>query len=160
DGRVEIAGFDGRFKGVMIERPGFDTQMLSFTEQASSPLVATLPQTRPLEGRFIFPKGVEIDPSRAIVLFTDATETTIPCKNRSKDFADSPTFAFWQQSLPKIDHEGRFRISGVPEHGRARLRVKGFPDIPLMYAPAAPSKEAKPVPQTGIIKFEIPLTVG
>jgi hypothetical protein len=159
DGHVEISGFNGLLKGVSIEKPGFANQTLVLSEQATSPLVATLHDTVTVEGRFIFPKGERVDPAKAIVLLEVSSERMSPCKNQVKGNGE-PLCGFWQEFSPKVDCDGRFHISGALDHGFGGFHVKGFPDIPLLFAPPAPSKGPKPDPQGGIVKFEIPLIRG
>ncbi len=94
------------------------------------------------------------------MLFQVASEKAFPCKKREKDQGNSPLFGFWQEFSPTVDHDGRFRIAGVLDHGTGRFHVKGFPDIPFLFAPPPPSRSPKPVPQNGIVKLEIPLIRG
>ncbi len=159
-GRAEIPGFDGRFMGVKIEKPGLDAQTLLLTDQALPPLVATLHETRSLEGRFVFPKDERVDASKAIVLLDIATEKTIRCKNQAKNVGEPPAFGFWQEFSPKVDRDGRFRISGSLDHGGAEFHVKGFPDTPWLFALPIPSEKPTPDPQDGSEKFEIHLIKG
>jgi PPIC-type PPIASE domain len=158
DGQVDIHGFDGRLKGLSIEKPEFGTQVLGLSDQATSPLVATLHETRALEGRLILPKGERVDPSQAFVLLEVLSDKMSPCKKEAKDQGDPPPFGFRQEFAPKVDRDGRFRVSGVLRHGRVGMSVQGFPDIPLVFAPSTPAKSPEPDASDG--KMEIPLMKG
>lgn len=160
DGHVVIHGFNGRLKGVLIEKPEFGAQTLVLSEQASSPLVTTLHNTRTIEGRFIFPPRERVDPTQAIVRLEVSTAKMFPCKKRAKDDVDPGLYGFWQEFAPKVDRDGRFHVSGVLDHGAGQFHVHGFPDAPLLFAPPTVAESPEPDPSNGIIKADIPLMRG
>jgi parvulin-like peptidyl-prolyl isomerase len=159
DGHAEVRGLNGHLKGVSIENPQLGSQTVLLSKQASSPLAVTLHDTRMIEARFIFPKGERVDPSKASVLVEVFTDKMSPCKKRQKEPDNTPAFGFWQEFAPKVDRDGRFRISGTLDHGTGNLRVSGL-GIPYEPIPEAPSKSPKPESPGKIVKLEVPLMRG
>jgi hypothetical protein len=159
EGRVKVLGFNGRLAAATVEKAEFGSQTFVLPEDLSSPITATLHETRDLEGRIVAPKGAKLDLSQVRMRYTVSSETWAKHEKEPSAQTDMPRVGtVFQKFSPQPDNQGRFKVPHILDHGIDHMRGRGPDNYPCVLATAVSASTEHDLHPGEGLKVEIVLS--